>query len=407
MSSAGLRGVIAALGLTQIIGYGTLYYSFSVLAPAMGRDVGWSKDWVFGAFSLALLIGGLVAPWVGRWIDRFGAGRLMAIGSVAAAAALIGPAAISGAVPLLLGLVAGQVAATLVQYSAAFTLLVQIRPEGAQRRITYLTLIAGFASTIFWPLTTAMQEAMTWQQVYLVFAALHLVLCLPAHLRLSRFRGDPRTPPTSGGPADSRAPTLGTLTVAERPRAFTLMVIGFALESFVNAALLVHMLPLLTALGLGAAGVLVGSLFGPAQVLSRLINMIFGNGLSQRGLALISAVLLPVAIAILLATEPLFAGGLVFAVVFGLGSGLSSIVQGTLPLELFGSAGYGQRLGQITSVRLVVSSGAPFAMALMITAFGARWALLATVLLGGMAVLAFLAIGGFARSAKSAAVDPV
>lgn len=170
------------------------------------------------------------------------------------------------------------------------------------------------------------------------------------------------------------------------------MVIGFALESFVNSAVLVHMLPLLTALGLGAAGVVVGTLFGPAQVLSRFTNMVFGGQLPQLTLAVISAVFLPAAIGLLLLTAPSLAGALAFAVVFGLGSGLSSIVQGTLPLALFGSAGYGERLGRVTSVRLVVSSAAPFAFAFMMENLGASWALAVTAILGSVAVLVFLRI---------------
>jgi hypothetical protein len=99
------------------------------------------------------------------------------------------------------------------------------------------------------------------------------------------------------------------------------MVTGFALESFVNAALLVHMVPVLSGLRLEAMAVMVGTLFGPSQVLSRFIKMFFGGGLSQLGLALISAVLLPAALVILIVTAPSVPGALVFTVVFGLGLG--------------------------------------------------------------------------------------
>ncbi|MCZ7853527.1 arsenite efflux MFS transporter ArsK [Agrobacterium salinitolerans] len=379
---------ILALGLTQIIGYGSLYYSFSILAPAMARDLDWSLEWIFGALSAALLIGGLAAPTMGKWIDRFGAGRVMTGGSAIAAAALVACALSSGKVAFVLSLIAIETASNLVQYGAAFALLVQIKPDVAQRSITYLTLIAGFASTIFWPITTALQAHMSWQQVYLVFAALNLSVCLPLHAWLS-FKVTRNRKGASREPARQVAPGLQP---SIRPAAFVLMVTGFALESFVNAALLVHMVPVLSGLGLGAMAVMVGTLFGPSQVLSRFVNMVFGSGLSQLTLALISAVLLPAALIILIATAPSVPGALVFAVVFGLGSGLSSIVQGTLPLVLFGSQGYGKRQGQILSIRLVISSTAPFVLAFMMNEVGVAWALSVAALLGSAAVAAFIGI---------------
>ncbi len=384
---------VAALGLTQIIGYGTLYYSFSILAPAMARDLNWPSEWIFGALSLALLIGGLAAPAMGKWIDRFGAGRVMAAGSAIASAALAACALSSGKIAFVVTLIAIEAASNLVQYGAAFALLVQIRPKVAQRSITYLTLIAGFASTIFWPVTTALQAHMPWQSVYLCFAALNLCVCLPIHAWLAFNAGRSRKE-ASGGAARHVEPGLAP---SIRTPAFALMVTGFALESFVNAALLVHMVPVLSGLGLGAMAVMVGTLFGPSQVLSRFANMIFGGGLSQLTLALVSAALLPSALVILIATAPAMPGALVFAVVFGLGSGLSSIVQGTLPLALFGSEGYGKRQGQILAIRLVVTSTAPFVLAFLMAGIGVQWSLAVAAGVGVAGALAFIAIGRLAR----------
>jgi hypothetical protein len=383
---------ILALGLTQIIGYGSLYYSFSILAPAMARDLNWSSEWIFGALSAALLIGGLAAPTMGKWIDRFGAGRVMTGGSAIAAAALVACAFSSGKVAFVAALIAIETASNLVQYGAAFALLVQIKPKVAQRSITYLTLIAGFASTIFWPITSALHAHMSWQTVYLIFAALNLLVCLPIHAWLSRSVSETRKR-DKGETVKHVEPSLAP---SVRTPAFVLMVMGFALESFVNAALLVHMVPVLSGLGLGAMAVMVGTLFGPSQVLSRFTNMVFWGGLSQLTLALISAVLLPAALAILIVTAPSVPGAVAFAVVFGLGSGLSSIVQGTLPLALFGSEGYGQRQGQVLAIRLVVSSTAPFVLAFMMENIGVPWSLTVAAVIGAIAVVAFIAIGRLA-----------
>lgn len=245
---------IASLGIGQIVGYGTLYYSFGILAPDMARDIGWPIEWVFGALSAALLAGGLVAPLTGRWLDRFGAGRIMAAGSVVAAAALTAAALAPGAPAFIVALVAIEVASTFVQYGAAFPLLVQRHPGTAQRSILYLTLIAGFASTLFWPLTTWLHGTMSWREVYLVFAAMNVVVCLPIHVWLARR---PMTKPFPTGEVEPLIPAVlpsGLVPPLLRSRVFLLMGVAFAFQSLVVSSVLVHMLPILSALGLGLAG---------------------------------------------------------------------------------------------------------------------------------------------------------
>ncbi|TIN67258.1 MAG: MFS transporter, partial [Mesorhizobium sp.] len=203
-----LRKAIWALGLTQIIGYGTLYYSFSILAPAMAGEFGLTEGWVFGALSASLFAGSLFAPTAGRWADRFGAGRIMTVGSVAAAVALA---------------------------------LCAVAPD----RVSFVL---------------ALREPI----------------------------------PEAGAPLDPR-----------RGRAvFLLMLAGFATEGFVLSAILIHMVPLTAALGLGTAGLFVSTLFGPAQVASRLINMLFGGRLQQTHLAVIAASLLTAGLCALLLTTP-------------------------------------------------------------------------------------------------------
>ncbi len=384
--------VIWGLGLTQIIGYGTLYYSFSMLAPDMAHDFGWSQQWVFGIFSVSLLIGGFAAPTIGRRIDQHGAGQMMALGSVVAACALTVCAMAPGRIPFIAGMVVMEIASAFVLYNAAFAALVQITPQTGQRSITHLTLIAGFASTIFWPITSELHKYLTWREVYLVFAVLHLAVCLPVHYWLARAMA---AESKRGDPAKDRkvAPVEASIASSDRRRAFALMGLGFALEGFVLSALLVHMVPLLTAVGLGASAVLVGTLFGPAQVFSRFINMLAGRGLSPLMLAVISATLLVAGLTALLATAPWFAGAIVFAIVFGLGSGLTSIVQGALPLALFGSEGYGAMLGRISAIRLIVSALAPFIFSMLMAHVGTWAALAVAIVLGIAAALAFAAIG--------------
>lgn len=385
-----LRKAIWALGLTQIIGYGTLYYSFSILAPAMAGEFGLTEGWVFGALSASLFAGSLFAPTAGRWADRFGAGRIMTVSSVAAAVALALCAVAPDRVSFVLALLAMELASSFVLYSAAFVAIVQIGVPRPQRSITHLTLIAGFASTLFWPLTSALHAHLTWREVYFLFAALNLGLCLPIHawlMRLSRrhatARSQEREPiPEAGAPLDPR-----------RGRAvFLLMLAGFATEGFVLSAILIHMVPLTAALGLGTAGLFVSTLFGPAQVASRLINMLFGGRLQQTHLAVIAASLITAGLCALLLTTPWLPGAFLFVLLFGLGSGLTSIVGGTLPLELFGREGYGARLGWASAARQFTSAFAPFALAFMMARTSVANSLWVLVVVAASGVIAFLAI---------------
>ncbi len=384
---------IVALGVTQIIGYGTLYYAFSILAPDMARDLTWSVEWIFAALSLSLLVGGLTAPWFGILIDRYGAGRLMTIGSACAAAALVGCSLAPNKLIFVGTLVIVEVAASLVQYGAAFALLVQLNPAQAQRSITYLTLIGGFASTVFWPITAFLETQMSWRSVYLIFAALNLLVCLPLHAWLARGLARSRNAIAAG-----TEPVIGRLSVASRPIGFALMILAFSLQSFVASAVLIHMVPMLAALGLTATAAIIATVFGPSQVASRLINMAFGRNLSPVILATIAAALMSGALLVLILTAPMVTGAMAFAILFGLGNGLFSIVLGTLPLLLFGSEGYGRLQGRVASARLIVSATAPFAFAAGMVQIGATWSLGITMALGAGSVVTFLGIGRLMRA---------
>ncbi len=377
--------VIWALGVTQIAGYGTLYYSFAILAPDMAADFGLPPEWVFGALSVALFLGSLLAPTAGRLADRHGAGRVMTLGSLAAVLALAACALAPERYSFVAALVAMELASCFVLYATAFVAIVQIGPLGAQRSITHLTLIAGFASTLFWPLTTFLHGHLAWREVYLVFAAVNLLLCLPIHRWLALLAARRRTPAVdlaAAGPDTADVPPREPV----RTRVvFLLMMAGFAVEGFILSAVLLHMVPLLTALGLGTAGVAAATLFGPAQVASRLVNMVFGGRLRQSTLAIIAAGLIGIGLATLLASSPMVAGIAAFVVLFGLGSGLTSIVGGTLPLEVFGRRAYGRNVGWMSAARQFTSAFAPFAFALMmagLTVDGALLVLAAAAVIG-------------------------
>jgi MFS family permease len=394
-------GAIWALGVTQIIGYGTLYYSFSILAPGIAVDLNVGVEWVYGCISLALLAGGLISPSAGGLADRVGAGKVMSLGSIGAAAALAVCGLADGTIAFLAGMILVELASAFVLYSTAFAFLAQTTGARAQRSITYLTLIAGFASTIFWPVTTWLLQAMDWDQVYFLFAVLNLAVCLPLHLWLSRFARIAAGRPVTTEPA----PT--PMAIDNANLVFVLIVLGFSLAGFVSAATLFHMVPMLGLLGLGTAGVWVASLLGPAQVASRLINMAFGKGLPATVLAVVSAITMPLALGTLALSAPSTAGAVAFAVVFGLGSGLFSIVSGTLPLAIFGRAGFGKRLGWIGLGRLGLSALAPFALSVALGVIGPRPSLWILAGAGMMCVGVFAEVWRRCRSSSSTVANSI
>ncbi len=381
-------GLVSALGLTQIIGYGTLYYSFSILAPGMAKDLGISLEQVFGVFSISLFVGGLSAPLIGKQMDKIGAATVLTAGSVLSAVTLALCAWSPSVVVFALAIILLEVSSGMVQYQAAFAALVESDPKSASRSITYLTLIGGFASSIFWPISAALMDYLSWREIYLVFAALNLFLCMPLHLWMMRKR----KAANAGGIKQPREHVVGAVPAEKRRGAMVVVSAAFAILGFTLASILAHMVPMLGTLGLGTAAVIIGSLFGPAQVLSRLINMVLGTRLSPPVLAVISAALMVIGITILGVTGNSLAGAVAFAICLGLGSGINSIAQGSLPLYLFGSDGYGAVTGKMAAARLATGAAAPFVFATSMAQFGIGLALFATAAIGVIGMGAFISV---------------
>ena len=384
----GPAAIVWLLGVSQIIGYGTMYYSFSILASDIAGGLGWPVAWLWGSFSLALLAGGLVAPLVGQRIDRHGAGLVMAVGSGLSALTLLAAAMAPNGIVFSIALVVMQAASAMVFYDAAFAALVQAAGSQAGLRITHLTLIAGFASTIFWPLTSWLHGVFGWREILLAFAFANAAVCLPIHAVIAMQRRR-LVAASAVVPADElQVVQEVTVPPALHRRVLWLVTIGFALSGFALSAMLAQMVPMLTALGLGGSALVVSTLFGPAQVLVRFVNMLIGLRRHPMLATLVGLGMLPLAILLLMASAPLTLGAVAFAVLLGFGSGLKSIVQGTLPLALFGSASYGARLGYMAMARQVLAAVAPFVLAVLVDGAGPRWALLAIATVAALGVCA-------------------
>lgn len=382
-------GLILALGVTQVAGYGALYYAFAVLAPGMTKSLGWAPEWTYGGFALGLLAGGFAAPLAGRLIDRYGTRRMMSIGCVLASLSLFALSKAEGLISYYAAMIALEVVSTLVLYDAAFTALTQAHGASARRAISKLTLIGGFASTLFWPLTTALLAQADWRAIYQIYALGYLLLALPLHALLL-----PRGASVHAAkPIQSAGTTTGDgyLAGSARQRAFVLLAVAFSLQGFVVSAMSVHMLTLLQGFGFSAAlAVTFGAMVGPSQVTGRLIEMLFGTNVPPVTTAWVSGALMPLGFALLA-----FGGGTaalagLFAIAYGVSMGLSSIVRGTVPLQLFGPAGYGAMLGKLSAPGLAIRAAAPLAFAVMMERAGLAASTAGLVVLSGAAALALL-----------------
>jgi len=390
-------GLILALGVTQVAGYGALYYAFAVLAPSMTKSLGWAPEWTYGGFALGLLAGGFAAPLAGRLIDRFGTRRMMSLGCVLASLSLLALSKAEGLISYYAAMIALEVVSTLVLYDAAFTALTQAHGANARQAISKLTLIGGFASTLFWPLTTALLAQADWRAIYQIYAVGYLLLALPLHVMLL-----PRGASLHAAkPSQSAGATTGDgyLVGSARQRAFVLLAVAFSLQGFVVSAMSVHMLALLQGFGFSAAlAVTLGAMVGPSQVTGRLIEMLFGTTVPPVTTAWVSGALMPLGFFLLAVGGSTVALAGLFAIAYGVSMGLSSIVRGTVPLQLFGPAGYGAMLGKLSAPGLVIRAAAPLGFAVMMERAGLPASTAVLVALSGAAALSLLLLARTARS---------
>jgi MFS family permease len=383
---------VCLLGLTQIIGFGVVYYCFAILAKDIARDFGWSQSQYFGCISIGLLAGGLTSSFAGRAFDRYGAARLMTYGSVLMTVALAAAALAPSGIIFGIAFVAANIVSTLVLYDAAFTSLVQLSPIEGSRRITYLTLIAGFASSIFWPLTSVLDSSFGWRTTLLIFAAMNLVICTPAHAVLSRWSEQAKDAGDQVIAANSNEKP-GSLKPEHYTLATLLITSGFLFGSVALSAILVQMVPVFQSLGFGVSSLWVATLFGPAQVVVRFTNIVVGSNRHPLTVTILAAALLPLGLFIVAGAAPAVLGAVLGVIFIGMSSGLKSIVQGTLPLALFGSKDYGARLGFMASFRYVAAALAPFGFAWTADQFGAVVACVVFATTGVLGLASFVCLG--------------
>lgn len=352
---------VAVLGVTQILAWGAIFYTPVLMVPLIAADRGWSLASTMGGYSIGIFSAGIAARYVGVLIDRFGGHWVMPVGSLLGA---LGLAAVTYAehwivylaVWVLLGVA---MAASL--YDPAFATLGRIFGTAARKPITALTLAGAFASTVSWPATQYFIEAIGWRETYWLYAAILALVAAPLHAFAL-----PRTRALTELPAHAEASARPPAPPALPPHgpAFLLLVAAFAIYAFVPSGLLAHLLAMFGRLGIDpGTAVLIGTLFGPCQMLARLAEFVFARNVHPLFVARFAVGVLATAFVLLAVFGLTAALAALFMVMFGLCNGLITIARGTLPLALFGASGYGRLLGRIAGPSLTIQAAAPLIVA--------------------------------------------
>ena len=374
--------IVAALGIAQTVGWASSYYIPAVLAAPMAASFGLAQVWVFGAFSMAMVVSATVGPWAGARIDRLGGRGVLILSNLVFAAGLLTLAVAPSPVILFAGWAIIGLGMGIGLYEAAFATLAGIYGKGARGPITGITLIAGFASTVGWPLSSLMLASWGWREACVGWAILHMCLALPLNACLPK------------GTERIVTPIVVAAQTAAPPRlAMWLLAFVFAATWFNSTAMAAHLPGLLQAAGTSTAvAIAAGALIGPAQVAARVLEF----GLLRRFHPLTSARMAA-------AAHPAAAVGLVivgapaayaFALLHGAGNGILTIAKGTLPLALFGADGYGARLGWLNAPARLLQAAAP----LIFGAALASWGVQAIWLTAGVGLLATAALFALRRT---------
>lgn len=376
--------IVRLLAFTQIVSWGSLYYAFTILAPHIGHETGWSTGVVFGAYSWSLLISGLAATPAGIVLDRVGGRSVMGAGSLLAGIGLIWLGCAHSVMHYFAAWTVIGVAMAMVLYEAAFATINREFRLHARKGISVLSLFGGLASTVFWPLTLKLNGMFGWRETCLIYGAVHLALCVPMHAMLAV--GTPRRVMAS----DAKAPRDFTLREAVRDRTFWKLAFAFSANMFIFSALSVHLIPLLQRFGHPVAtAVFASTLIGPMQVVGRIGEMAFAKRVLPQTVGKLTFATLPAALLALLLFGQNEAAAAGFCMLYGISNGILTIVRGTVPQALFGRENYGAISGALAGPSLLAKAAGPLAIASFIEINSSPYWLLAILLLVSLVSLAF------------------
>jgi MFS family permease len=356
--------VTSAIGIAQILAWGSSYYLISVLARPIGTDTGWPLSWIIAGPSIGFLISGIVSPKVGRLIEHHGGRPILAASAALLSAGLM---LLAFAPTLPVYLVAWSILGVAMGaglYDPAFSSLGRLYGDTARSAITQVTLFGGFASTICWPLSAFLVDQIGWRGACAVYAAIHLLITLPLY-----WFGLPgeerRVPAPVAEMGEPHAPTSHRLN---HRTVFLLLAGSLTLASVIMTVISIHLLTILQTRGIAlSAAVGLGALVGPSQVGARILETLFGRKLHPIWSMVASTVLVTVGLGMLLGSPSVVGVGLVL---YGAGSGIRSIARGTVPLAMFGRERYAVLMGKLAMPTLIAQAGSPFIGAILLDEIG-------------------------------------
>lgn len=395
-----LRAVIG-LGTTQIIGWGTTFSTLVIFGTPIGDDLGLTREVVFGGITLMLLVSALMAPRVGKVVDRLGAQPVMIVGSFVAAAAMLVQAHVVGLMSYMAGWALVGIATPMMLNNTCVPGLVQVVGPNARRAITGLMLLSGLTGTVFIPLNAWLLKTIGWREAYMIFAGLHVVICAPVHWWVLKRRNSPYADMSDG--AKSHPSADGLLPPQMRRRAFILLTTWSCTEGFLTWGLYLQVIDIFQSMGL-SQGVAVGvwALVGPAQATARFVELMLGARYSILSTAMASALMTTTSFLAFVLFGASFWPAVLFCLLMGLGHGLFAVARNTLPLALFGAREFGSYMGLLMVPQNIVNAIAPIAFAFIITRLSPVGGLWAAGISAAMGCVAVLFLVSFCRASVSA-----
>ncbi len=387
------RTLIWGTATTQFIGWGVLYFNFPLLVGPMADELGWSRVLLNGAFTGGLLVAGLLAVPVGRWLDTRGARGMMSLGAAGGAVLLAAWSLVTDPIAyVVVWLAIGVVHATALWGPAMAVVVAQAREP--MRIITAITFITGFTATAFLPLTEVMVQTLGWRGTLQAQAAMQAGSAL---LTWRMLRDE--TPPLREARGRRGAGLLRRL----RDPAFAGLTLCFAAHAFISTGLAAHLIPLLRERGWPEATVLlIAAAQGPAQVAARALLYAGRRWLTMRGVGLFATALVPIAMVALGVGGSSIALAAVFMLLWSVGDGLMGIVRAAGTAEILGREDYGAVTGALTAASTLPRTSAPLVLALVWEGAGGYgpvpWLLAGA---GALSVAGFLVAARRRRSASA------
>ncbi len=388
--------IVGTLAVTETVSWGVLFYAFSVFLVPMRTELGWSEATLTGAYSVALLISGLAAPLVGRWIDRNGPRVLMTCGSILGVLMVLAWSRVDRPVAWYVIWAGIGIAMAATLYEPAFTTVSAWFERSRARAFLMVTIAAGFASTIFLPVSGWLVALQGWRNALITLAVILGILTILPHALVLR-----RQPEDLGLLPDGAASAAPTRSVAKRTGvepgealrdpAFRWLALAFSLETFATTAIAVYLIAYLTDRGDGARfAASVTGLIGAAQVGARVLATMLGGRISQTTLTGLVFALQAVAVAVLLEWDTPI-GVLVAVILLGMGRGVVTLMRAGLVAEFYGRRHFGAISGTLALFLTGARALAPLAAGLAYQQFNdyrlVFWGMAGMSLLGASAML--------------------